>query len=1384
MISSDNHNDGLSQTRRQADSDTHTDTRTHTDDGTTSTGIISTSNPKLIAIVSDSHLNTQSSSSRPSHRQQKPKRKSNAKHHEEEPQHLKAVVDHDGQEDSKPKTKAAAASAAKKAKAAASALKCKKQHQGKKGKVGTGRDEHNAADASSSKSKSKFPTSEAVYHRLRTDVQHFHASQCSLGYVDTFRGIIEVSLTQFKPIAKGGDVPWHRVALFKVAGQIVWDRANKICRLDEMAHGNTTSITTTSWSSSTSITRPSATAFSAQEAEPHLPLNVLPISSKFRVLTWNIMDEVTRPPIPHSHTRNKLVADKHRQDNERREHHRVAQQGEESGGNINDASDMSSASSSPASADSHQKQHDRVVLTAADVNAAAARRYLGILNFLMAANPDILCLQEVSDDFMAALDAHEQVTSMWPYRAMTSLTRQNILLLSRFTITSYTTLSLPHEATAKQILVADMRDPYLGNPVVLMGVHLTSARASGASSKRALQLALARNYLMSADADYGHAPAIILGDFNSHMVSGLEGARMEDAIAEEYYSFDPSRNIFAQHTSVSGMAQGMDKVVVRRPHEEDCSSDFVLIQPTGEWKMHTEALPMRSRGIDTSKDQSMDMTSTSSPGDLSDHYPVEVELEIIENDKACTKGATLAGMDLASDAMTRLDSCSALVLLPSAEQFAALNTIRHSLHDSRIKSWMPHVTLAHPFLPLDQLQELLDALMPCHDLSTGKTMPAFPIGAPFTATFDHVDHFQHEVKQTYFLSPDQETAHRLRAIYGRLRSKWPHVFDKPADEYHPHITLGIHSPSAEQAGSLDIGMGRPGLQFNIDCLYVVRKASIKKDSPFQVTHRIPLVPSCPSTVSLSSSSALSCVGGASPSIPYPSSIPDLPSCILSALSLQPDVAGVKWLVGGSRLFDVLARRNCAHNSISNHRYLLEEELRIEKEEDKHLTWPIGSSTEAFTLGDTYSDVDVLALLPVGCGMSAAEFLQCLQRHTLSIGSFTGVRLIPGRHESYLKAIWKMHTSIDVHVIRGEDIGAAARVDNEGATDIEHNNILLDVLSSSTAASVPSSAPVREPYSIWQLLATPLRQMLFVRSRKVIVRAARTSHVYGATAGYLPGIAWSVLVAAMIMRWADESDSLEEDIKLARINDEAILARFSQLYGTPDAFDQPITVLPTSPSDVGGLEPSSGVCASLPNASSPSSSASIQRTAPASSLMVSSGYCDKLMQILTCSDPVPRNIVRTLTHATKEVLMKEFATGFDGSTCTQPYGVVFTASVDFAHVDQLLECHEWMQEKIPTQLIKMARQVEDLRPFPLTQPVPLMINTEVASQSQSPSDALSEPPSIQLGFSWAIGHATNSSAVDLYCTRMIQQMRPLFPYVQLNLQHHSPLRYTMALNQLQ
>jgi 2'-5' RNA ligase len=88
------------------------------------------------------------------------------------------------------------------------------------------------------KKKDRFPTSEEIYNRIRSDSTIFQQSKAVITYFDSIKDkFIDISFCQWKSIKDGGDIPWHRVYFIKYFEEgIIWNRNDRICTISELYH--------------------------------------------------------------------------------------------------------------------------------------------------------------------------------------------------------------------------------------------------------------------------------------------------------------------------------------------------------------------------------------------------------------------------------------------------------------------------------------------------------------------------------------------------------------------------------------------------------------------------------------------------------------------------------------------------------------------------------------------------------------------------------------------------------------------------------------------------------------------------------------------------------------------------------------------------------------------------------------------------------------------------------------------------------------------------------------------------------------------------------------------------------------------------------------------
>ncbi|MFH9983302.1 RNA repair domain-containing protein [Streptomyces sp. NPDC017179] len=76
-------------------------------------------------------------------------------------------------------------------------------------------------------------TSDEIYYRIRWDPR-FDPARFVLGISRRGDGVERIPLSSFVP---GGDIPWHRVVYIEADGEVVWDRATGVDRIDASGAG-------------------------------------------------------------------------------------------------------------------------------------------------------------------------------------------------------------------------------------------------------------------------------------------------------------------------------------------------------------------------------------------------------------------------------------------------------------------------------------------------------------------------------------------------------------------------------------------------------------------------------------------------------------------------------------------------------------------------------------------------------------------------------------------------------------------------------------------------------------------------------------------------------------------------------------------------------------------------------------------------------------------------------------------------------------------------------------------------------------------------------------------------------------------------------------------
>ncbi|MFD7030288.1 poly(A) polymerase [Streptomyces sp. NPDC059917] len=148
-------------------------------------------------------------------------------------------------------------------------------------------------------------TSEELYHQVRWDPR-FDPARFVLGLLQRGAGPKRVALPSFVP---GGDVPWHRVLFVEADGELVWDRATGVDRIESSGAGRARAPRL--------LRAPFFTARAAHAWDPArgwAPVGdavpAPPTAAVVRVLTWNTLwDRYDGPLIETARRRPLLLAE-------------------------------------------------------------------------------------------------------------------------------------------------------------------------------------------------------------------------------------------------------------------------------------------------------------------------------------------------------------------------------------------------------------------------------------------------------------------------------------------------------------------------------------------------------------------------------------------------------------------------------------------------------------------------------------------------------------------------------------------------------------------------------------------------------------------------------------------------------------------------------------------------------------------------------------------------------------------------------------------------------------------------------------------------------------------------------------------------------------------
>ncbi|PSL51878.1 endonuclease/exonuclease/phosphatase family metal-dependent hydrolase [Saccharothrix carnea] len=404
-----------------------------------------------------------------------------------------------------------------------------------------------------------------------------------------------------------------------------------------------------------------------------------------------------------------------------------------------------------------------------------ARRRPLLFGELAAADADVIALQEVEPDLLAALLAQPWVRAGYTVDVDPTgpdVDRTGLVVLSRLPVVEAARLPLGSHKAVSAVVVETGH-----GPLVIAATHLTSDHTANGPAKRRAQLVRVAEALAGVEGDVA-----LVGDFNDGGRRPAAALGMRDAWLEarddEPPTFDPAVNPLAAVSSLTGRRSRLDRVFVRG--QVRCAgAELVGDRPVnGLFASDHYGVPARLAPA----------VPAATPSPLDHRGPLDSPGPAIRSGNF-SADHFVAGKEGGGGAAPELGSPptpptprTAVVWLPGP--WEEVERVRRE-HDHRADRWPPHVTLLFGFVPESDFDRAVPLL--------AEAVTEVP---PFLVRVAGVREFGPDV---VWLDPAAAGSAPWTALHDAVRRPFPAC--RTRRDFTPHLTVGSSRQAAERIGA-------------------------------------------------------------------------------------------------------------------------------------------------------------------------------------------------------------------------------------------------------------------------------------------------------------------------------------------------------------------------------------------------------------------------------------------------------------------------------------------------------------------------------------------------------------------------------------------------------